>query len=91
MMKIVYGIYVSYATVLNETSLETLGGRRENLIKKFALKTARNPKFSNAWFPLAQPTQYNTRHKKKYAEIKCRTDRMYKSPMYTMRRILNVS
>ena len=90
-MKIIYGIYVSYATVLNETTLESLGSRRENLITNFALKTVRNPKFTNTWFPLAQPTQYNTRHKKKYAEIKCRTDRMYKSPIYTMRRILNAN
>ena len=86
--KIIYGTNVSYASVLRETELETLKERRDGALKKFAIKASKNPKYQH-WFPLSDPPAHNTRYHKKYQEIKCRTSRMYNSPIYTMRRILN--
>ena len=89
--KIIFGPYVSYRTVLEETELETLTSRREKSIEKFAKKTLKNERFSSKWFPEAPPTDHNTRFPKRYLEERCRTSRLYNSPMYMMRRIINDS
>lgn len=88
-MKIIYGPMISYGTVLKETGICTLENRRDNLIKKFALKTVANKKFSEKWFPKNPEPRYNIRNPKIYVEENCRTERLYRSPIFTMRRILN--
>ena len=88
-MKIIYGNCVSNATVLSLTDLEPLSTRRENAIQKFAVKTSLNPRFANKWFPKNENNNYNTRHPKIYKEFACKTSRLYNSPLYHMRRVLN--
>ena len=88
-MKIVYGDTISYGTVLEMTTLETLAERREKTIGKFAQQCLKNPKYSASWFPPSERGRYETRHQKKYVEEKCRTSRLYNSPIFYMRRILN--
>ena len=88
-MKIVYGNCVSYATVLNMTNLESLADRRDKAIQKFAIKTSLNPRFADKWFPKNDNTNHNTRHPKTYKEFTCKTARLYNSPLYHMRRVLN--
>ena len=88
-MKIVYGNTVSYGTVLEMTNLESLASRRAKAIEKFAVKTASNPRFSEKWFPRNENTLHNTRYPKKYKEFNCKTARLYNSPIYHMRRVLN--
>ena len=90
-MKIVYGSCVSYRTVLQMTELETLETRRNNAIKKFAIKTAANPRFSNKWFPKNDNVRYNVRCPKQYLELPCKSARLYNSPIFHMRRLLNNS
>lgn len=87
--KIAYGPYVSYSTVLRETDLDTLESRRNTRIRRFAEKTLSNPRFASRWFPLSQKHQHDTRHTRKFLEENARTSRLYNSPLFTMRRILN--
>ena len=88
-MKIIYGFRVSYRTVLEMTSLQTLQERRDERIRKFAVKTAANPRFAERWFPKNPPPAHNIRKPKIYHEENSRTTRLYNSPLFTMRRILN--
>lgn len=88
-MKVIYGMRVSYRTVLEMTSLETLQQRRNTRLRNFAIKTSRNPRFAERWFPKNPPPVHHTRNPKIYLEEKATTDRLYNSPLYTMRRLLN--
>ena len=64
-MKIVFGITVAYYIVLEQMSIKTLQERCQDLLLKFAQKTAANPKFNPKWFPLARNTTHDTRKPKK--------------------------
>ena len=90
-MKIVYGTEVSYRTIIESGTVERLSARREAHITKFAGKTSRNERYQERWFPRARTTNHNTRKPKKYLEEKARTSRLYNSPIFTMRRLLNSS
>ena len=61
--------------------------RRETLFKKFATKTLENPRYTD-WFPLKSNVK-NTRNPRYYLETRATSDRLYKSPIFAMRRILN--
>ena len=89
--KIIYGLHVSYTTALETSGLKTLKTRRQELLQNFAQKTLQNPKFSHKWFPLAPETNHDTPFPKKFLEEESRTARLYNSPLFTMRRILNES
>ena len=56
-------------------------------IQKFAKKTMENPNYSDL-FPLRKCPR-NLRSETKFLEEFARTDKMYKSPLFTMRRVLN--
>ena len=88
-MKIVHGNTVSYGTVIEETNLKTLEERRDEKLEKFARKTAANPRFSDRWFPRNPPSGHHIRNPKIYREEKTKTDRLYSSPLFKLRRILN--
>ena len=88
-MKIIYGHLVSYNTVLEYEKIEEHRIRRENIMKKFAIKTAANENFKNKWFPENTEVDYGLRARKKYEEKFSRTQRYYASPIQHMRRLLN--
>lgn len=88
-LKIIFGPRVSYAAALEATNIPTLEDRRNDLLKKFAIKAAKNERFNAKWFPLNYETGHGTRNRKKYLEFNCKTDRTYKSPLFAMRRVLN--
>ena len=72
------------------SGLKTLKKRREGGCKNFALKLAKSSKFGDL-FP---KNEYDTdapalRRTKEYKETFARTERMYRSPLYHMRRLLN--
>ena len=87
--KIIFGNDVSYATVLREMNITSLKERREELVRRFASKAARNPRFCEKWFPKHYDTGHNTRRPKRYREFLPRTNRLAKSPLFVMRRMLN--
>ena len=68
--------------------MKTLEERREAaLVLKFARKTEKNPQFRH-WFPRNENRQ-SERGSKPFREFQARSERLYRSPLYTMRRLLN--
>ena len=84
-----YGYKKSYEELLSESGLDTLQTRRERVVAKFAVKTQKNPVYSH-WFP-PNPNQTSVRKPKQYREDFARTTRLYNSPLYHTRRLLNNS
>ena len=88
-LKCLYGYNKSYKDLLAESGLQSLKDRREAALKKFAQKTVKNPVYS-AWFEENDhPRAGSQRRSKKYKEKLARTNRLYKSPLFTIRRVLN--
>ena len=85
-LKIIFGFGNTYNQLLEKTGLRTLKDRREEACLKFAIKLKDSECFSYL-FP-ENPT-FNLRVTKKYKEDFARTERMYMSPLYAMRRMLN--
>ena len=89
-LKIIYGYNTSYRTALTLSGLDSLESRRADLFRKFAIKTAANPRFGS-WFPAHKEYGYQIRKKKRYEEETAKTARLYRSPIFSMQRTLNVS
>ena len=88
-MKIVFGQTVSYRTVIENGRITTLHQRREELFKKFTMKARNNENFNYKWFPLNEDVNYELRARNVYLEEFPRTERMMKSPIFKMRKLLN--
>ena len=82
-----YGYNYTYQELLEKSGLETLKSRRDSAMLKFAQKTSKNPVYKHM-FPL-NPSAVRTRDHKHYKEDNAKTDRLYKSPLFAMRRLLN--
>ena len=67
--------------------MEPLTSRREKAALNFATKACKNPIYADL-FPVNQ-AEARTRDHKHYQEVTARTDRLYNSPVYYMRRLLN--
>ena len=67
-LKIVYGNSVSYREALAIANIQTLNDRRAELLKKFAEKTLKNPRYSDGWFPKIPQKQYKTRQNRPFLE-----------------------
>ena len=85
-LRTIYGYGLSYEELLEKSNIETLENRRQKALRKFANKAANNPQFMH-WFPLNK--NRTGRHRKVYEELFARSDRLYRSPLFTMRRLLN--
>ena len=88
-LRIIYGYDYDYQQLLELSGLETLQLRREKSFEKFTRKIAKNPKYMH-WFPV-NPTERLNRNTAPYKEEKSVGNRLYKSPIYAMRRLLNNS
>ena len=82
-----YGYDKSYGALLRLSGLETLKSRREVHFQKFAKKTSENVNYKHL-FP-KNTSSVRTRHSKLFKEEFARTDRLYNSPVFAMRRALN--
>ena len=82
-----YGYKKSYEGLLKESGFDRLADTREAAVRKFALKTQKNPVYSH-WFPY-NPNQTSVRKPTVYREEFARTQRLYNSPLFYMRRLLN--
>ena len=87
-LKIIYGHKISYKKALKITGLQTMSDRRAKLCEKFTDKSVANQRWAK-WFPLNLNNNYPLRKRLKYREDHATTNRLYKSPVYTMRRFLN--
>ena len=88
-LKIIFGLKHSYRELLEVSGLEPLVERRQRLIDKFILKAVKNDNITEAWFPTKTFIHHNLRHEKIFEEKFARTERLYRSPLYTYRRRLN--
>ena len=86
-LKIIYGFGFNYSELLIKSGLSTLEERRKLAFTNFTKSIALNERYSG-WFPLNNNT-VNLRSSKRYVEEFARTERLYNSPLFAMRRELN--
>ena len=90
-VRIIVGNYEDYGKALEKLDLEPLSDRRVELCKKFAIKCTENQKMKEM-FPLKQKAHdKNLRKEEKYVVKHARTDRLRKSAIPFMQRLLNAS
>ena len=85
-LKNIYGYSDSYAEMREKAGVTTHRARRIDLCDKFAQKALKNPMFER-WFPLRSGR--SGRHAEQYQELPARTDRLFNSPLFYLRRRLN--
>ena len=86
-LKCIFGTELLARRLRGKAGLTTLRERREEFVKKFALKCARDPAFDH-WFP-RRNTGRATRNTDVYLEERARCERLKNSPIHYFRRILN--
>ena len=84
----IYGYNLSYEELLQKANLPSLEERRIEAFRKFTMKTVKNEKYTKKWFP-TRTTSHNTRNSNQYIEETAVGNRLYKSPIFAMRRLLN--
>ena len=87
-MKIIFGDTVSYRTVVESGKIQLLYDRREELLKKLAIKAEKQDRCKD-WFPLNRNIEHDLRRREKYFIPKLKTERAKKSPIIRMRQLLN--
>ena len=80
--------YSSYEQALVQLKLENLNDRRTMLATRFADKCSKNDQFSNL-FPI-NPNPQHSRKKETYKVKFARTQKLYKSSIPAMQRLLNI-
>ena len=88
-MRCIFGPGRSARTLRGLADIGTLRDRREEIVKKFALKLSNDPAFAH-WFPRRE-VRRNTRNKNAecFLEERARCERLKNSPIHYFRRILN--
>ena len=76
--------FENYKTI----EIEPLRTRRVSLLDKFALKAEASQKFAR-WFPRKEQPKCGLRVVKPFEELRPKTERMAKNPLYHMRKRLN--
>ena len=87
-LKIIYGFTHSYEVLLELSGICTLKQRREQAFRKFSATIEQSERF-NHWLTEVGEGDYDLRRRKKYEEQYARTVRLYNSPLYAIRRLLN--
>ena len=90
-MKMIFGFDKHYADLLEEQKIPYMRVRRQKLFENFCIKMSQSEKFSNRWLPklYIEEEMMRLRRQKQYVEFHARTERLYNSPLYAMRRFLN--
>ena len=79
----------NYTETLDNIEMDTLQKRREILFERFTRKASTNARVKDKWFPLCPSNGHNTRNPLKYIEQSAKTERLAKSPLFQMRKLLN--
>ena len=89
-LRCMYGYQKTYSELLLESGLSSLKDRRQKAILKFAQKASENQNYHH-WFPLNTSNRSSQRlsGRNKYMEHFARSKRLYNSPLFYMRRLLN--
>ena len=89
-LRIIFGnTYTTDADVLKWAGLDTLSARRSQLCLNFAKKCTKNEK-TKSMFPLNE-TEVNTRNREHYKVTSAKTDRLARSAIPYMQRLLNAN
>ena len=89
-LKIIFGnSYTTYSDVLEWAGLDTLAARRTKLCLNFATKCTKNEK-TRSMFPVNQ-TEIDTRNHEHYIVTNARTERLARSAIPFMQRLLNAN
>ena len=86
--KIIFGWQTHYDEIIASGKMVTLEERREMLTSKFEHKTSKNPRFAD-WFTKKDYENVDLRSKNKFVQPFARTERLRKSPVHYMTRLLN--
>ena len=87
-LKTIYGFDKEYEELLSMTGIKTLEKRREEAFANFTRKLVSSERFG-VLFPEKEAHGMELRKTKTYCEEFARTNRLYNSPIYSMRRFLN--
>ena len=87
-LKTIWGWDKSYSSCLSISGLNRLSARREIALRNFALKASQNERY-RVWFPENEESRYRLRRMERYNISLARHERLWKAPIYAMRRILN--
>ena len=82
-LTIIFG-HCSHEEAIKKYKIKSLSERRVNVLKKFAIKTAKHPVFSS-WYQKRE-AETKTRHPKIYVEVSARCERWRMSPIPEMTR-----
>ena len=88
-LKLIYGFDKSEEKLLEMSGITTLKERRNNQFNKFCLSLHNNRRFKEVWLEDREFTGPNVRKQKIIKEKQSRTNRLYTSPLYSIRRRLN--
>ena len=88
-LKLIWGFKHNYNDLLAMSDSETLHDRRMKMIAAFLQKSVNSERFRELWFPTKTFCHFNLRRERYYDKKYVRTDRLYNSPIYCMRRHLN--
>ena len=89
-LRIIYGFGIPYEELLAIANVSTLQERRNEASIQFANKLVQSERFKR-YFPINNCDGVETRRRRKYLEENCRTSRLYNSPLFFLRRLLNQS
>ena len=88
-LQIIFGFSDSYSKNLEKSGLQSLEERRICAFKAFTLSVVKNERYES-WFPRLDQSTMNLRERKTFVEQFARTERLYNSPLYRMRRLMNI-
>ena len=88
-LKIIFGYNHSQEELLSLSGLPSLEERRSVLFRNFCMKIYSNSRFREQWLDTRIFTGHDLRNQNIIVEKFARTERLYKSPLYTIRRNLN--
>ena len=89
-LRIIYGLKLSPSEMREKCNIPSLELRRRTLFEKFSNKMRKSERFQKKWLPRRDPeSELNLRNRKEFIEFFARTDRLFKSPLFAMRRFLN--
>ena len=89
---IIFGFGTNYNEILGQNCMKTLKERRIDACNNFAVKLAESTRFGVLFPENEYPEETpNLRNMKKYREDFARTNRLYNSPLFSMRRYLNAN
>ena len=89
-LRCIYGPRISGRKMRDMAGVETLRRRREYACEKFAKKSLANPRFTH-WFPTKKnrTSRRSGKQEEIFTEEKARCERLFNSPIFYFRRILN--